>query len=115
MMKQVCIHSTIFENDQIRTRDYETGLIPDEKWQEMQVVNLYPDKEYQKIRGFGGAFTESAGYAFSRMSSEKQKQVIDTYFGAEGIGYTIGRVHMDSCDFSLGNSGLCRLYRKIYL
>lgn len=103
MMKQVCIHSTIFENDQIRTRDYETGLIPDEKRQEMQVVNLYPDKEYQKIRGFGGAFTESAGYAFSRMSSEKQKQVIDTYFGAEGIGYTIGRVHMDSCDFSLGN------------
>lgn len=97
------MNSTIFEEEGIRTRHYETGLIPDEKRQEGEVINLYPDKTYQTIQGFGAALTESAGYALSRMSSEKRKEVIDAYYGPEGIGYTIGRVHMDSCDFSLGN------------
>jgi glucosylceramidase len=28
-------------------------------------------------------------------------KVIDLYYGADGIGYTLGRVHIGSCDFSL--------------
>ena len=102
-MAKVTLHATIFGEDGIKTRDYETALIPDVKNQEMQVINLYPDKTYQKIEGFGAALTESAGYALSRMSKENQKKVVDAYYGKDGIGYTIGRVHMDSCDFSVGN------------
>ena len=102
-MAKVTLHATIFGEDGIKTRDYETALIPDAKNQEMQVINLYPDKTYQKIEGFGAALTESAGYALSRMSKENQKKVVDAYYGKDGIGYTIGRVHMDSCDFSVGN------------
>ena len=62
-MAKVTLHATIFGEDGIKTRDYETALIPDAKNQEMQVINLYPDKTYQKIEGFGAALTESAGYA----------------------------------------------------
>ena len=69
----------------------------------MNVVNLYPEITYQKIRGFGGAFTESAGYTLSKLSEEKQKEIAEAYFGESGIGYTIGRTHINSCDFSLGN------------
>lgn len=69
----------------------------------MQVVNLYPDVTYQQIRGFGGAFTESAGYTLSKLSKEKQKEIAEAYFGESGIGYTLGRTHINSCDFSLGN------------
>jgi glucosylceramidase len=28
-------------------------------------------------------------------------QVIDLYYGVNGIGYTLGRVHIGSCDFSI--------------
>ena len=59
-MAKVTLHATIFGEDGIKTRDYETALIPDAKNQEMQVINLYPDKTYQKIEGFGAALTESA-------------------------------------------------------
>lgn len=52
-MAKVTLHATIFGEDGIKTRDYETALIPDAKNQEMQVINLYPDKTYQKIEGFG--------------------------------------------------------------
>ena len=98
-MAKVTLHATIFGEDGIKTRDYETALIPDAKNQEMQVINLYPDKTYQKIEGFGAALTESAGYALSRMSEENRKKVVEAYYGKDGIGYTIGRIHMDSCDF----------------
>jgi glucosylceramidase len=32
-----------------------------------------------------------------------QQQVIDLYFGPTGQNYTVGRVHMNSCDFSLAS------------
>jgi glucosylceramidase len=68
----------------------------------MQCVNIYQEREYQTFLGFGGAITEAAGYAFSKLSKENQEKVIDLYYGAEGNNYNMVRSHIDSCDFSLG-------------
>ncbi len=71
---------------------------------ENTAICIFPDIEYQKIEGFGGAFSEAAAYTFSRLSDENRKKIISLYFDTEnGIGYNYGRVHMNSCDFSLGN------------
>lgn len=69
----------------------------------MEVYNVYPEFQYQRIHGFGGAFTESAGYCFSRLSDEAKEGLIQAYFSGDGLRYTIGRTHINSCDFSLGN------------
>lgn len=69
----------------------------------MHVINVYPQVEYQRVEGFGGAFTEAAAHNYSRMSSQKQRQILKDYFGAEGLGYSMGRISMNSCDFGLGN------------
>jgi glucosylceramidase len=69
----------------------------------MNVVNLYPGIEYQTFHGFGGAVTEAAGYAFSKLSKENQEKVAGLYFGPEGNRYSLIRTHIDSCDFSLDN------------
>lgn len=66
-------------------------------------IILYPDVAKQTMRGFGGAFTEAAGYALSLLPQEKQKEVIDWYFSKDGLKYSLCRSHMNSCDFSLGN------------
>ncbi len=67
-------------------------------------LSLKPERAFQKVLGFGGAFTESAAYTLSRMEPEKRKEIIKKYFDPEeGIGYSIGRVHIHSCDFALGN------------
>lgn len=67
-------------------------------------LELKPEDTYQTIIGFGGAFTEAAAYTLSRMSEEKRREVLQQYFHpTEGLGYTIGRVHIHSCDFALGN------------
>jgi glucosylceramidase len=56
---------------------------------------------YQPILGFGGAFTESAAHNFYKLSTAAQNKFIALYFGENGIGLTLGRIHINSCDFSL--------------
>jgi len=58
---------------------------------ENQVVNLYPDIEYQTIIGFGGAVTEASGYVFSKLGEENKKKVIDLYYGEDGNRYNMVR------------------------
>lgn len=59
---------------------------------------------YQTMVGFGGAFTESAAYNLSRVDKEVREQAIKDYFDPEeGLGYTMGRVSIHSCDFSLNS------------
>ena len=66
-------------------------------------VSVYPFMKRQTIQGFGGAFTEASAWCCGQLSVEKRQQVLRAYFGDEGLRYTMGRVHMNSCDFSLGN------------
>lgn len=69
---------------------------------ETQVVNLYPELTYESFEGFGGAITEAAGYVYSLMDEKQKKQVMETYFSPEQMNYRLVRIHLDSCDFSLG-------------
>lgn len=67
-------------------------------------VKLNPEQTYQKMIGFGGAFTEATAYTLSRLTPEKRAEVIHRYFHpTEGLNYSMGRVHIHSCDFALGN------------
>jgi glucosylceramidase len=71
---------------------------------EVAEIELDPSTTYQNIVGFGGAFTEAAAYTLSRVSKENRAKVIRSYFDpVDGLGYSIGRVHIHSCDFALGN------------
>lgn len=64
------------------------------------VYQLNRNKTRQNIIGFGGAFTDSAGINIASLPKAAQDKLIRSYFGTEGIEYTIGRVPMASCDFS---------------
>lgn len=60
--------------------------------------------QMQEIEGFGGAFTESAATTWLKLSPDKREQVIRDFFSpVAGHGYSFCRVHMNSCDFSMGN------------
>ncbi|MBQ8073637.1 MAG: glucosylceramidase [Clostridia bacterium] len=98
-MKQ---YATIFRNGK---KEKETRAIcedPKEAGREKDLVNLYPQVRYQAVEGFGGAFTDAAGYVFSLMPETQQEQFLDDCFSPEGLNYTFGRTSVDSCDFSCG-------------
>jgi len=61
-------------------------------------------RRFQTIEGFGGAFTEAAAVTWQALPAPAREQfLIDCFDPVRGHGYTLGRVHMNSCDFALGN------------
>jgi glucosylceramidase len=82
----------------------ERPLTPPDKTLGTETVTVDPKTVHQTIIGFGGAFTEASAYNLSRVSENVRKRVIKAYFNPdEGIGYTLGRVSVHGCDFSLGS------------
>ena len=70
------------------------------------LASLWVDSQrrFQTMLGFGGAFTEAAAITWQKLSPVVQKQVLVDYFSkTAGHGYRLCRVHMNSCDFALGN------------
>lgn len=78
--------------------------VSEDKAREKPLINVFSDIEYQEIKGFGGAFTEAASTTIDKLSKENREKILKLYFDKEeGIGYNFGRVHINSCDFSLEN------------
>ncbi|MCL1973819.1 MAG: glucosylceramidase [Bacteroidetes bacterium] len=65
------------------------------------LINIYPEFRYQKVLGFGAAFTETSAYNFSLLPPDRQQQLAEAYFGKNGIGYNFCRTHINACDFSI--------------
>ena len=93
--------STILFDESGTTVTRTTATLLDRDDQEFNVVNVYPEVQYQSIDGFGGAITEAAAYTFSLLSPPEQQRVLEHYFGGDHARYSVVRTHLDSCDFSL--------------
>ncbi len=96
------IYKTNYRYGERKTEMFE-GQFDVEEYQEWGLVNLYPEVKYQTFYGFGGAITEAAAYSYSLLNDEDKKQVIQGYYDENGLNYAYGRLHIDSCDFCLGN------------
>ncbi len=60
-----------------------------------------PDKSFQSYLGIGGALTDASAETFYKMSKSRQDELLKAYFNKQqGIGYTIARTNISSCDFS---------------
>jgi len=65
------------------------------------MVIIKDTETFQELVGFGGAFTEASAVNFYKLPPRVQDKVIELYFGENGIGLSLGRVHINSCDFSI--------------
>lgn len=98
-MKLNLITTTYMDNVKKTVNENITFIKDDER--ENELINLYPEVEYQQVEGFGGALTDSAGYVYSLMDDEQKKEMISNYFGKDNMKYDLVRIPIDSCDFSL--------------
>ncbi len=61
-------------------------------------------RRFQTLLGFGGAFTEAAAVTWQGLDAAGQAAFLQGCFDrVQGQGYRFCRVHMNSCDFALGN------------
>jgi glucosylceramidase len=67
-------------------------------------VFVDPAKKFQTILGIGGALTDASAETFAKLPAARQDEIMRAYFDADkGIGYTLGRTNIHSCDFSSGS------------
>lgn len=64
-------------------------------------VFVDPAREFQTYLGTGAALTDASAETFYKLPKEKQQELLQAYFDKQkGIGYTIARTNINSCDFS---------------
>ena len=67
-------------------------------------VFVDPRKTFQTFLGIGGALTDASAETLAKLPEARQAEVLEAYFDAErGIGYTLARTNINSCDFSSGS------------
>jgi glucosylceramidase len=84
----------------------EQPHLPAAAAQDTQLPRVWvdPARRFQTLMGFGGAFTEAAAVTWFKLGPEQRQAVLSACFDpVHGHGYTLCRVHMNSCDFALGN------------
>lgn len=67
-------------------------------------VFVNPNKTFQTFLGIGGAITDASAEVFAKLSTAKQRELLTAYYSKkDGIGYTLARTNIHSCDFSSGS------------
>ncbi len=67
-------------------------------------IFIDPSKTFQSVLGIGGALTDASAETFFKLPKNKQQEFLEAYYNPEkGIGYTLARTSIQSCDFSSGS------------
>jgi glucosylceramidase len=64
-------------------------------------IMVDPGKSFQTMVGIGGALTDASAETYDRLPPERQREFLAACFDPDkGIGYTLCRTSIHSCDFS---------------
>jgi glucosylceramidase len=67
-------------------------------------VFVDPSKTFQTFIGIGGALTDASAETFAKLPKAQQDEFLNAYYSrGNGIGYTLARTNIHSCDFSSGS------------
>ena len=81
--------------DSLVFREYQQPL------ETAAAIVVDPSKEFQTFIGIGGAITDASAETFYKLSENNQIRFLDAYYNQKkGIGYSLARTSIHSCDFS---------------
>ena len=103
--KELKVYTTAENTDQRLSATGAVKFKPMAQPLETQIcVFVDPAKTFQTVLGIGGALTDSSAETFAKLPAARQREILDAYFDPDkGIGYTIARTNIHSCDFSSGS------------
>src|SRR6267142_3293416 len=103
--KEVAVYTTADNTDYRLSATSTVAFKPMGQPLETQIcVFVDPARTFQTILGIGGALTDASAETFAKLPKAKQQEILNAYFDAsKGIGYTLARTNIHSCDFSSGS------------
>jgi len=91
--------NTKYRLSQTATLTFKSGNVQPLETETNIFVN--PEKRFQTVVGIGGALTDASAETYARMSKAQQQELCKAYYDpVAGIGYTLARTSIGSCDFS---------------
>lgn len=102
---KVAVYTTALNTDHRITKTGEIGFADFGQPLETQpCIFVDPSKTFQIFLGIGGAITDASAETFSKLPKARQQELIRAYYDpVNGIGYSIVRTNIHSCDFSSGS------------
>ncbi|WP_424514343.1 glycoside hydrolase family 30 protein [Psychroserpens sp.] len=102
--KEVKVFTTAEGTDKKLSLDTQHTFEPAVQPLETEVaIFVNPEKTFQEFLGIGGAITDASAEVFSKLSSDKQEELLKAYYSEDGINYNIIRTSIHSSDFGLGS------------
>ncbi|MGI4875447.1 MAG: glycoside hydrolase family 30 protein [Janthinobacterium lividum] len=100
--RQVQVYATVQGTAQRLSAGPVLNFQPASQPLETQVcVFVDPDHQFQTLMGIGGALTDASAETFAKLSKARQQELLQAYYNpATGIGYSLARTNIGSCDFS---------------
>lgn len=100
--KKIIVYTTADStNDRISITDTVSFENMGQPLETQLCVFVDPSKTYQTMLGIGGAITDASAEVFAKLPKEKQDEFLNAYYNPDkGIGYTLARTNIHSCDFS---------------
>lgn len=88
-------------NDRITKKEPLTFLPLEQPDEHTPTIILDKDKTFQTLVGIGGALTDASAETFYKLPAKQQQEILTAFFDkAQGIGFTLCRTNIHSCDFS---------------
>ena len=110
---QVKVYTTAEKTNMRLTQSLITNFSMASQPLETEVaIFINPNKLFQEYLGVGGAITDASAEVFSKLSPNKQNELLNAYFTEEGINYNIIRTSIHSSDFSLASPPISRKVTK---
>jgi glucosylceramidase len=100
--KKVTVYTTAENTDHkiaaVQTSEFKQKGQP---FENEVIIFVDPNKTFQTFLGIGAALTDASAETYAKMPKEKQQEFMQAYFNKEkGIGYSLARTNIHSCDFS---------------
>ena len=100
--KKVAVYTTAEKTtDRLAFQDSLTFKRMGQPLETQICVFVDPSKTFQTYLGIGAALTDASAETFYKLPLNKQQEFLEAHFDKKkGIGYTVGRTNINSCDFS---------------
>ena len=100
--KSIQVYTTAKDSD-LRLSQNGSKIFGDYKQPLETEISVFvnPNKEFQKFMGIGAAISDASAEVFAQLKKEDQEKLLEAYYNKEkGIGYSLTRTTIHSCDFS---------------
>jgi glucosylceramidase len=100
--KTIQVYTTVHNSD-LKLRLTDTLVFNDfqQPLETESAILVDPSKQFQTFLGIGASLTDASAETFYKLSKENQDRFMEAYYNVDkGIGYSLARTIIHSCDFS---------------